>query len=140
MSVYKQNLGVYDSKNALSITEKQMLEEIEKIRELRSQGASDSQIMDEMKLSHGAYWRRVKHLKEIDRQILHEKFSSQLSTEIRILENRLLRTIQNCETIANDQNMDPMARLDAELLELDCSMSLIRMFNECPRMLNVSAL
>ena len=29
MSVYKQNLGVYDSKNALSITEKQMLEEIE---------------------------------------------------------------------------------------------------------------
>ena len=63
-----------------------MLEEIEKIRELRSQGASDSQIMEQMKLSHEAYWQKVKHLKEIDRQILHEKFSSQLPTEIRILE------------------------------------------------------
>jgi predicted DNA-binding protein (UPF0251 family) len=92
MNVYKQNMGFYGSKNELGITEKQILEELEKIRELRSQGISDSEIMEQMKLSQVAYWRRVKRLKEIDRQILHEKFSSQLPSEIRILEDRLLRT------------------------------------------------
>jgi predicted DNA-binding protein (UPF0251 family) len=65
-------------KNALAITQKQILEELEKIRELRSQEVSDEQIMQQMKLSHGAYWQRVKRLKEIDRQILHEKFAGQL--------------------------------------------------------------
>ena len=35
--------------------EKHILEQVEKIRQLRSQGASDEQIMKEMKLSHGAY-------------------------------------------------------------------------------------
>ena len=91
----------------MGITEKQVLEQLEKIRQLRGQGVSDSQIMNEMKLSHGAYWRRVKRLKEIDRQIMHEKFSSQLPTEIRILEDRLLRTIQTCENIANNQKHRP---------------------------------
>jgi len=46
----------------MGITEKQILEQLEKIRHLRSQGESDAQIMKEMKLSHGAYWRRVKRL------------------------------------------------------------------------------
>jgi predicted DNA-binding protein (UPF0251 family) len=68
-------MGFTVLKNALAITQKQILEELEKIRELRSQEVSDEQIMQQMKLSHGAYWQRVKRLKEIDRQILHEKFA-----------------------------------------------------------------
>jgi predicted nucleic acid-binding Zn-ribbon protein len=124
----------------MGITEKQILEQAKKIRELRSQGVSDEQIMNQMKLSHGAYWRRVKRLKEIDRQILHEKFSSQLPSEIRILEDRLLRTIQNCENIANDQSKDPMARLDAERLKIDCSIIMVRIFREGPYILNIDTL
>jgi hypothetical protein len=96
--------------------------------------------MEEMKLSHGAYWRRVKRLKEIDCQILHEKFSGQLPSEIRILEDILLRTIQNCERVANDQNIDTMARLDAERLKIDCSIILVRMFREGPYILNIDKL
>jgi orotate phosphoribosyltransferase-like protein len=124
----------------MGVTEKQILDQIERIRQLRSQGASDAQIMDEMKLSHGAYWRRVKCLKEIDRQIMHEKFSSQLPSEIRILEDRLLRTIQNCESIANDKNVDPMACLDAERLKIDWSIIMVRIFREGPRILNFDML
>jgi hypothetical protein len=37
----------------MGVTEKQILEQIQMIRQLRSQGASDPQIMEEMKLSHG---------------------------------------------------------------------------------------
>jgi DNA-binding transcriptional MerR regulator len=39
----------------MGITERQILEQLEKIRQLRSQGVSDSEIMEQMKLSHGAY-------------------------------------------------------------------------------------
>jgi hypothetical protein len=124
----------------VSITEKQVLEHVEKIRELRTQGLSDEQIMQQMKLSHGAYWRRVKRLKEMDRQIMHEKFASQLPSEIRILEYRLLRTIKNCENITNDKSIDPMARLDAMRLEIDCSIIIIRMFREGPHIINVDKL
>jgi uncharacterized protein YoaH (UPF0181 family) len=41
-------VGFYASKNALGITERQVLHQIEKIRELRSQGVSDGQIMQQM--------------------------------------------------------------------------------------------
>ena len=133
-------MGFRGSKIALGITEKQILEQVEWIRQLRSQGVPDSEIMKEMKLSHGAYWRRVKRLKEIDRQILHDKFSNQLPSEIRILEDRLLRTIQNCENIANAQNIDPMARLDAMRLEIDCSILMVRMFREGPSIINIDNL
>jgi hypothetical protein len=61
----------------MGITEKQILEQVERIRQLRSQGASDSQIMEEIKLSHGGYWRRVKRMNQIDRQVLEDKYSSQ---------------------------------------------------------------
>jgi DNA invertase Pin-like site-specific DNA recombinase len=69
----------------VSIPEKQILEQIERIRELRTQGVSDAEIMNEMRLSHGTYWRRIKRLKEIDRQIMYEKFVNQLPSEVRIL-------------------------------------------------------
>jgi hypothetical protein len=36
----------YGSKNVLGITDKEILGQLEKIRELRSQGLSDSQIME----------------------------------------------------------------------------------------------
>ena len=124
----------------MGITGKQILEELEKIRELRIQGASDEQIMQQLKLSHGAYWRRVKRLKEIDRQIMHEKLSSQVPSEVRILEDRLLRTIRNCENMANDQSIDPTARLDAERLKIDCSVLMVRIFREGPRIFNIDKL
>ena len=121
----------------MGITDKEILGQVEKIRELRTQGVSDEQIMQQMKLSHGAYWRRVKRLKEIDRQIMYEKFSSQLPTEVRILEDRLLRTIRNCENIANDESTDPMARLDAMRLEIDCSILMVRILREGSSIINI---
>jgi hypothetical protein len=63
-------------------------EQIERIRQLRSQGASDSRIMEHMKLSHGEYWLRVKRMNQIDRQVLEDRYSSQLSSEIITLESR----------------------------------------------------
>ena len=93
--------------------------------------------MQQMKLSHGAYWRRVKRLKEIDRQIMHEKLSSQVPSEVRILEDRLLRTIRNCENMANDESIDPMARLDAMRLEIDCSILMVRILREGPHIINI---
>ena len=68
---------------------------------------------------------------------MHEKFSSQLPTEIRILEDRLLCTIQNCENIANDESIDPMAHLDSERLKIDCSIIVVRILRKGPRMLNI---
>jgi hypothetical protein len=55
-----------------------------------------------MKLSHGGYWRRIKRMNQIDIQVLEDKYSSQLSSEIITLEGRLLRTIENCESIARN--------------------------------------
>jgi len=124
----------------MGITEKQILEQVQTIRQLRSQGASDGQIMEEMKLSHGGYWRRVKRMNQIDRQVLLEKCSTQLSSEVRILENRLLRTIENCEIIARNTQIDAKARIGAERLKIDCGIPIIRLLREGPSVLNFDTL
>lgn len=124
----------------MGTTEKQILEQVERIRQLRSQGASDSQIMEEMKLSYGDYWRRIKRMNQIDRQILAEKSSTQLPSEVRILEDRLCRTIKNCESIARDTQIDAEVRLDAERLKIDCGILIIRLLREGPSMLNFDTL
>jgi hypothetical protein len=124
----------------MGITEKQILEQVERIRQLRSQGASDERIMEEMKLSHGGYWRRVKRMNQIDRQIMAEKCSTQLSSEVRILESRLHRAIENCESIARDSHIDAKARLEAERLKVECSIAIIRLLREGPSVLNFDKL
>jgi hypothetical protein len=71
-------------------------------------------------------------MNQIDRQILAEKCSNQLSSEVRILEDRLLRTIENCESIARNTQIDAKERLDAERLKIDCSIAIVRLLREGP--------
>jgi hypothetical protein len=79
-------------------------------------------------------------MKQMDRKVMLQKFTDDVSTEVRMLETRLLRTIANCESIAHDPRTDAMAKLDAERLKIDCSIILVRMFREGPRIFNVAAL
>ena len=124
----------------MGVTEKQILEQVQSIRQLRSQGASDSQIMEDMKLSHGGYWRRVKRMNQIDRKVLEDKYGNQLSSEAMILESRLLRTIENCESIARDTQINAKERIDAERLKIDCSVAIIRLLRDGPDIINFSKL
>jgi hypothetical protein len=124
----------------VGITEKQILDQVDRIRQLRCQGASDSQIMEDMKLSHGGYWRRVKRMNQIDRRVLEDKCSNRLSSEIITLETRLLRTIENCESIARNTQIDAKERLDAERLKIDCSVAIVRLLREGPNVINFSKL
>jgi hypothetical protein len=133
-------VGFYDSKNALGITDKETLEQVEKIRELRYQGVSDEQIMQQLKLSHGAYWRRVKKMKEMDREVMMQKFTDDVSSDVRMFETRIQRDIMACEFIISNQHEDATKRLDAIRLKTDLGIIMVRMFREGRSIINIDKL
>jgi hypothetical protein len=52
----------------------------------------------------------------------------------------LLRTIENCESIARDTEIGAKERIDAERLKIDCSVAIIRLLREGPDIINFSKL
>ena len=133
-------MGFCGGKNGLGITGKQILEQVEKIRELRIQGVSDEQIMEQLKLSHGAYWRRVKKMKGMDHEVMLQKFTDYVSSEVRMFETRIQRGIMACESIITDKNKAAADRLDAIRLETDLGIIMIRMYREGPHIINIDKL
>jgi hypothetical protein len=121
-------------------TDKQRLNQVERIRHLRSIGTSDTQIRDQLQLSESTFWRRVKLMKQQDREIMLQKFTDDISSEVRMFETRIQRDIMACESIINNRDALDEDRLDAMRLKTDLGIIMIRMYREGPRILNVSAL
>jgi hypothetical protein len=121
-------------------TDKQEFDQIERIRHLRSIGTSDTQIRDQLQLSETAFWRRVKKMKEMDREVMLQKFTDDVSSEVRMFETRIQRDIMTCESIAADRDADKAQRLDAIRLKTDLGILMVKMYKEGPRILNVASL
>jgi hypothetical protein len=117
-------------------TDKKIYDEIEQIRQLRIMGASDQAIVQALNLSYSAFWRRVKLMYKQDKQLMHELFSDAVPTQVKMLEARLLSTIDNCTKMATNEGIDPFARIEADRLKIDCSVSLVRMYREGPLILS----
>jgi hypothetical protein len=102
-------------------TDKTVLAQIERIRHLRSIGTSDTQIRDQLQLSEPAFWRRVRIMKRLDREVMMGKFTDDIASEIRMFEIRLMRHIMACESIINNRDAEDAYRH----MRLKCLCSLI---------------
>lgn len=119
-------------------TTKKALEEIDRLRHLRSLGTPDTEIRDRLHLSEPAFWRRVHKMKEIDRKVMLDKFTDDIASEVRIFETRLQRDIMACEGIINKPDSDDANRLEAIRLKTDLSILSMKMHREGPAILNAT--
>jgi hypothetical protein len=119
------------------VSEKTIIEQVERIKELRTLGATDSQIIRNLGITKSSFNRRIRRLNEASRYIMQNRFRSELLTEVDILHDRMLRTIQNCEAIARSETVASDVKLEAERLKIDVSIALVKLLHEGPSTLGI---
>lgn len=119
------------------VSEKVITEQIERIKELKTVGASEAQILNVLKITRPALHRRMKRLNDMNRKVMYDAFKGDILSEVYYLEQRMLRTIQNCEAIARSDNpvVTATEKLAAERLKVEVAIALVKLKNEGPMLL-----
>ena len=76
----------------------------------------------------------------MDREVMLQKFTDDVSSEVRMFETRIQRDIMACESIISNTNQDTTKRLDAIRLKTDLGIIMVRMFREGPSIINIDKL
>jgi hypothetical protein len=79
-------------------------------------------------------------MKALDREVMLQKFTDDLSSEVRMFGTRIQRDIMACESIITDKNEAAADRLDAIHLKTDLGIIMIRMYREGPHIINIDKL
>ena len=112
-----------------------IFEEMQEIRRLRVLGIPGYEIMRQMNLSRHCYQDRVMRMNKIDKEYVMNTFANEVGTEVIILNERMLSIIRLCDEIANDKSIETEMRLEALKIKFDCSVGLVKIPIEGPRII-----
>ena len=76
----------------------------------------------------------------MDREVMLQKFTDDVSSEVRMFETRIQRDIMACESIISNQREDTAQKLDAIRLNTDLGILLVKMYREGPHIINIDKL
>ena len=115
---------------------KQELEAIRnEIRRYFTIGSTPTEIKEFLKLADRTFAWHCHAIYEQDKITLQAERNDLIATEILLTKDRLLRTIRQCELIANDANTAVRDKLEAEALKKETSIDLIRLLRDAPTQL-----
>ena len=102
------------------------------IRRYLTLGATTTKIKEYLKIADRTFDWHMHAIYEEDKKLLVRERTEMLSSTILQTRDRLLRTIENCERIAHDDNTSNKDKLEAERLKKETSIDLIRLLRDSP--------
>ena len=102
------------------------------IRRYLALGVTPTKIKEYMKMAERTFNWHIHAIYEEDKTLLTRERTEMLSSSILQTRDRLLRTIENCERIAHDDNTPNRDKLEAERLKKETSIDLIRLLRDSP--------
>jgi len=115
---------------------KQELEAVRnEIRRYFTIGSTPTEIKQHLNMADRTFAWHCHEIYEQDKITLQAERNDLIATEILLTKDRLLRTIRQCELIANDANTAVRDKLEAEALKKETSIDLIRLLRDAPTQL-----
>ena len=102
------------------------------IRRYLTLGVTPAKIKEYLKVADRTFNWHIHAIYEEDKKLLTRERTEMLSSSILQTRDRLLRTIENCERIAHDDNTPNRDKLEAERLKKETSIDLIRLLRDSP--------
>ena len=102
------------------------------IRRYLTLGVTPIKIKEYMKKAERTFNWHIHAIYDEDKTLLTKERTEMLSSSILQTRDRLLRTIENCERIAHDDNTSNKDKLEAERLKKETSIDLIRLLRDSP--------
>jgi hypothetical protein len=108
---------------------------LRRIRYLIVEGRSNSEIQDILQLNERTFYRYMAKIYEIDQALFVEQEKKTLVTEAGIFKDRLLRSYRWFMAIADNENMKPEIRMQAQNTALQVVVEVLRSELEGPRVI-----
>ena len=102
------------------------------IRRYYTIGSTATEIKQHLKMADRTFAWHMHEIYEQDKKALELERNDLLATEILLTKDRLLRTIRQCELIANHNDTPVREKLEAESLKKETSIDLIRLLRDAP--------
>jgi DNA-binding CsgD family transcriptional regulator len=108
---------------------------LRRIRYLIVEGWSNSEIQDILQLNERTFYRYMAKIYEIDQALFAEQEKKTLVTEAGIFKDRLLRSYRWFMAIADNENMKPEIRMQAQNTALNVAVEVLKSELEGPRVI-----
>lgn len=108
---------------------------LRRIRHLIVEGRSNSEIQDILQLNERTFYRYMAKIYEIDQALFAEQEKKILVTEAGIFKDRLLRSYRWFMAIADNENMKPEIRMQAQDTALQVAVAMLKSELEGPRVI-----
>jgi hypothetical protein len=103
------------------------------IRYLIVKGRSKSEIQNILQLEERTFYRHMAKIYEIDQALFAEEERKTLATEFGILKDRLLKSYRWYIAMADNENMKPDIRMEAQRDAIDIAFALLELEREGPK-------
>jgi hypothetical protein len=103
------------------------------IRYLIVKGRSNSEIQNILQLEERTFYRYMTKIYEIDQALFAEEERKTLATEFGILKDRLLKSYRWYIAMADNENMKPDIRMEAQRDAIDIAFALLELEREGPK-------
>jgi len=118
-------------------TKQELVKIRNEIRRYFTIGSTPTEIKQHLNMADRTFNWHLHAIYEEDRKYLQREQSELIATEILQTKDRLLRTIRQCELIANNDETSARDKLEAEALKKETSIDLIRLLRDAPTKLIV---
>jgi DNA-binding CsgD family transcriptional regulator len=103
------------------------------IRYLIVKGRSNSEIQNILQLEERTFYRYMAKIYEMDQALFAEEERKTLATEFGILKDRLLKSYRWYIAMADNENMKPDIRMEAQRDAIDIAFALLELEREGPK-------
>jgi DNA-binding CsgD family transcriptional regulator len=103
------------------------------IRYLIVKGRSNSEIQNILQLEERTFYRYMAKIYEIDQALFAEEERKTLATEFGIVKDRLLKSYRWYIAMADNENMKPDIRMEAQRHAIDIAFALLELEREGPK-------
>ena len=108
---------------------------LRRIRHLIVEGRSNLEIQDILQLEERTFYRYMAKIYEMDQALFAEEEKKTLATEFGIFKARFLKAYRWYIALANNENMKPDIRMEAQRVALDVAYALLKLELEGPRII-----
>jgi hypothetical protein len=105
---------------------------LRRIRHLMVEGRSNLEIQNILQLEERTFYRYMAKIHQIDQALFAEQEKKTIATEIGILKDRWLKSYRWYIAMADNENMNPDIRMEAQRIAADLAIALLELEREGP--------
>jgi hypothetical protein len=113
---------------------------LRRIRHLITEGRSNLEIQDILQLEERTFYRYMHKIYKIDQALFAEQEKDAIVTEIHVFKDRMLNAYRWLVAMADNENMHPAVRMEAQRNAIDMAWALMRLELEGPRLVHKEGL